>query len=85
MAPKNDESSLIASKLDMLIKLQAHGIVNSFSSQKEKILFLSRVGMQPKEIADILGTSSNFVSVTLSKIRKLDKAPPTSTASHPED
>jgi hypothetical protein len=57
-------------KLDMLIKLQALSMVGRFESSKEKILFLNRVGMQPKEIGELLQTSPNFVSVTLSKSRK---------------
>lgn len=57
-------------KLDMLIKLQALNAVGRFESSREKILFLSRVGMQPKEIAELLQTSPNTVSVTLSKSKK---------------
>jgi DNA-directed RNA polymerase specialized sigma24 family protein len=85
MAPKNEEQSLIASKLDMLVKLQAHAVVNNLKSQKDKIIFLNRVGMQPKEIAEILGTSPNFVSVTLSKVRKSEKSVAASTSASPED
>jgi DNA-binding NarL/FixJ family response regulator len=61
----------LLAKLDMLIKLQALSMVGRFESSKEKILFLSRVGMQPKEISELLQTSPNTVSVTLSKSRKL--------------
>ena len=60
----------ILAKLDMLVKLQALSMVGRFESSKEKILFLSRVGMQPKEISELLQTSSNTVSVTLSKSKK---------------
>jgi len=60
----------ILAKLDMLIKLQALSMVGRFESSKEKILFLSRVGMQPKEIGELLQTSPNTVSVTLSKSKK---------------
>lgn len=38
--------------------------------QKEKILSLSAVGLQPKEIAEIIGTTANTVSVTLSSTRR---------------
>lgn len=60
----------IAAKLDTLIRLQAHLAIAGLSSQKEKILFLGRAGLLPKEIADILGTTSNNVSVQLSAARK---------------
>lgn len=39
-------------------------------TQREQIASLSRVGFGPKEIADLLGTTSNTVNVTLAKLRK---------------
>jgi len=60
----------IAQKLDTLIRLQAHLAIALLGSQKEKILFLGRVGLGSGEIADILGTTSNTVSVALSNARK---------------
>lgn len=60
----------IGQKLDILIRLQATALVNNFESSKEKILFLSKCGLRPVVIADLLGTSANYVSVTLSKERK---------------
>ncbi len=39
----------------------------------DKIIILDGLGMAPSEIAEILGTSSNSVSVTLSKLRKKEK------------
>lgn len=39
-------------------------------SQREQIYILARVGFQPKEIADILDTTANTVSVALSRSRK---------------
>ncbi len=38
--------------------------------QRDRIAVLSSVGFQPKEIAKLLGTTANTVSVTLSDIRK---------------
>jgi hypothetical protein len=50
-------------------------------SQTKKIEILSSVGLAPKEIAEILGTTSNTVSVTLSGIRKkLSETPEHQTA-----
>ncbi len=60
----------IAAKLDTLIRLQAHLAVAGLPSQKEKILFLGRVGLSAREIADVLGTTTNTVSVALSNARK---------------
>ena len=67
----------ILGRLDMLVRLQALSMVERFKSSKEKILFLGKAGMQPKDIADFLQTSPNHVSVTLSKARKTNS---TSTA-----
>lgn len=39
-------------------------------SQRDKIALLSTAGLQPKEIADLIGTTPNTVSVTLAHIRK---------------
>jgi DNA-binding NarL/FixJ family response regulator len=52
-------------------------------TQARKIEILSSVGLAPKEIAEILGTTPNTVSVTLSGIRK--KAPNSSQEAHSMD
>lgn len=38
--------------------------------QREQIATLSRAGFTPKEIAELVGTTSNTVSVTLAQARK---------------
>lgn len=63
----------LSEKLDILIKLQAAALTASFESSKDKILFLNKAGIRPKLIAEIVGTSSNHVNVTLSKERKPSK------------
>ncbi|MGE3366820.1 MAG: sigma factor-like helix-turn-helix DNA-binding protein [Rhizobiaceae bacterium] len=73
------DSDNLAQKIDLLIRLQAHLAISGLSSQKEKILFLGRVGLAAKDIAEILGTTTNTVSVALSNARKdgsLKKAGP---------
>jgi hypothetical protein len=60
----------ISQKLDVLIKLQAVALTASMESSKEKILFLSRAGLRPTLIAEILGTTANHVNVALSRERK---------------
>lgn len=65
---------ILIAKLDTLIRLQATSMVDRFDTQKERIIFLSKAGLQPKEIGDILGVSANSVSVTLSQMRKKEAA-----------
>jgi len=60
----------ISKKLDILIRLFGLNLVMNIKVQKEQIALLSDAGFQPKEIADILGTTNNVVSVTLHSIRK---------------
>lgn len=62
-------------RLDTLIRLVALGLCQE-KSQKEQVAFLSGVGMKPKAIAEILGTTANTVNVTLSGMRKAGKSKP---------
>jgi hypothetical protein len=64
----------VSEKLDILIKLQAAALTADMESAKEKILFLSKAGLRPIFIADIVGTTINHVNVTLSKGRKPSKS-----------
>ncbi|MCZ6594508.1 MAG: sigma factor-like helix-turn-helix DNA-binding protein [Bacteroidetes bacterium] len=59
----------IIEELRNIKKLLALSLVKE-QSQVEQIEFLSNVGFQPKEIAEVLNTSANSVRVTLSRIRK---------------
>ncbi len=63
----------IADKLDILIRLTAIGLFEE-KTQREKIYLLSMAGLPPKDIADILDTTSNTVSVSLSIMRKERKS-----------
>lgn len=63
----------IGAKLDLLIKLQAAALTAGMDSSKDKITFLSRVGLRPTQVAEILGTTTNHVNVTLSKERNPSK------------
>lgn len=38
--------------------------------RNEKIKFLSEAGFQPKDIASIINTTANVVSIQLTKLRK---------------
>jgi hypothetical protein len=64
----------VLERLDILIKLQAAALTATMESSKDKILFLSNAGVRPTLIANILGTTTNSVNVTLSKSRKPAKS-----------
>ncbi len=64
----------ISEKLDILIKLQAAALTGLMESSKDKIVFLSKAGLRPTLIAEIVGTTANHVNVTLSTARKTNEA-----------
>jgi DNA-directed RNA polymerase specialized sigma24 family protein len=59
----------INANLNVLIRLKAFELIEG-RSQREQILLLSQAGFPPKQIADMLGTSANTVSVELSRVRR---------------
>ncbi|NQU98999.1 sigma-70 family RNA polymerase sigma factor [Candidatus Woesearchaeota archaeon] len=59
----------ILDKLSLLVKLTAASVVDE-KDFKEQVRLLSSVGLTPKEISEILGKSSNNVSVTLNYLKK---------------
>lgn len=69
----NDQYEAISQKIDMLVRLLALSIVAD-KKQNEKIMMLSDAGFQPKDIADICGTTANTVRVALSTMRKKTKS-----------
>jgi transposase len=72
MTPDETDALLteISGKLDVLIRLYAMGLVREIKLQKDQISVLDEAGFKPKQIAEIIGTTSNTVSVALSAIRK---------------
>jgi len=62
----------ILRKLDLLVKLSALNLVKD-RKVREQIKFLYGLGLQPKEIAWILGKTSTHVRVELHKLRKAEK------------
>lgn len=62
----------VTKRLDVIIKLLAMTALKD-SSVTDKIYFLNKSGFSPKEIADILNTTSNYVNVILSNMRKKEK------------
>jgi len=64
-------SKEVTERLDVIIKLLAMNLIRDFEgTQKEQIVKLNKIGLQPKEIAYILNKTSNYISVTLSEARK---------------
>jgi DNA-directed RNA polymerase specialized sigma24 family protein len=59
----------VTQRLDTIIRLLA-GSVGMGRPQRERIALLSGAGLPPREIAQILGTTSNTVRVALTGIRR---------------
>jgi DNA-directed RNA polymerase specialized sigma24 family protein len=70
MTDNRDLSQALLDRIDVLIRLQALTAVARLENQKDKIIFLGAAGLASREIADILGTTTNTVSVALSNARK---------------
>lgn len=66
MTNRDDEIVSELGKVKRLLSV----IATQGLSQRDRIATLDRVGFGPREIAELLGTTSNTVSVTLSGIRK---------------
>lgn len=66
--PKSFEELMLA-KLDSLLRVQTLSLTKGMK-QGEQIALLSRAGFQPRDIAELLGTTSNTVNVALSKMRR---------------
>ena len=56
-------------ELRIIKKLLAHNLLTG-DTQTKQISELDSIGLQPKEIADILGTTSNTVGVALNRMRR---------------
>ena len=56
-------------KIDVAIKLLAMSVVEG-KPLKQQVLMLSSFGLQPKQIASILGKTPNHIRVILHGIRK---------------
>lgn len=69
---KNIKQDEILEELRRITKLVAL-IAMKDLAQNEKIVVLSNLRMQPKEISELLGITANLVRVTLHNIRKKSK------------
>jgi hypothetical protein len=63
----------IISKMDLIVRLLALNIVKDLNVQKDKIITPSSFGFGPSDIAGLLGTTPNTVSVALSEMKKKTK------------
>lgn len=62
----------ILKKLDILVKLSAIKVTEG-KNLNEQVKMLSQIGLQPKEIADMIGKTANNVSVALNYLKKASK------------
>jgi len=69
---ENHELYEISKKLDVLIKLSAANVVKD-QSFREQVRLLSSVGLQPRDIAQLVGKSPNHVSVMLVQLKRQKK------------
>jgi DNA-directed RNA polymerase specialized sigma24 family protein len=60
---------LILNRIDKILRVLA-ALATKGMKQREQIALLNHAGLQPKDIADLLGTSSNTVRVELVALRK---------------
>jgi len=67
MSQTNEE--LILTKIDHIRRILA-AIATKGLKRREQIALLNQPGLKPKDIAELLGTSSNTVRVELVNLRK---------------
>ena len=70
----DSEDNLALIELQKITKLLAlNFILNQDHSQSDLIKAMSKLGFQPKEIAELLGTTSNTVSVAKAQAKSKPK------------
>jgi hypothetical protein len=67
-------SDQLLGRIDTLIRIQALQAVAHLGTKSEKIMFLSDAGLQPKEIASIVGGKPATVSQIIYDQKKKAKA-----------
>jgi hypothetical protein len=68
----DSENNLILAELRKITKLLVLNL-NQDRSQNDLITAMSKIGFQPKEIAELIGTTSNTVSVAKAKAKSKSK------------
>ena len=69
---EDKQVSELTKRLDKIIKLLAIQYTSG-KTGKAAIIALSNVGFQPKEVAELVGTTAHTVSVTLNLLKKKRK------------
>lgn len=69
--PLTNEEQVLA-QLDQIRRILAV-LATKGLKQRDQITILNQAGLSPKDIADLLGTSSNTVRVELVAIRKVNR------------
>jgi DNA-binding NarL/FixJ family response regulator len=59
----------IADQLGKIVRLLSL-VVTKGLNQRDQIALLASAGFQPKQIAELIGTTANTVSVTLAQMKK---------------
>lgn len=59
----------ISTKLDILTHLLAFSLIEG-KKRRDQLMLLWKAGFQPRQIAEMLGTTPNTVRVELSTLRK---------------
>jgi len=65
----NGQLKALTDRLDAIVRFLAYMLPKDMT-QRDKIMVLSEIGIQPKVIASMLGTTPNTVSVALSILKK---------------
>lgn len=65
-----DGIARLEEKLDTLIKLLAFQVSDRHPSLTEKAVILRRLGLAPRDIADICGTTGNTINVRLAEAKR---------------
>lgn len=60
-------------RLEIVVRLLALSITSDLASLKDKAILLNRAGLSPMQIAGLLGTTANTVSVALSAAKRSTK------------
>ena len=64
-----ETNQLLLDKADKILRVLAV-LATKGMKQREQIALLNQAGLKPKDIADLLGTTSNTVRVELVALRK---------------
>jgi len=73
MKKDNEINEEILERLDIVVKLLALNALPPNATQTESICRLDKIGLKPKQIAEVLNNTQNYVNMILSRTRKEEK------------